>query len=66
MAGVGRELPIPALVDEAARVLGMYHTSPVVQMRANGVEVHHPSLVHFYGNRLAEFGLDDAVEAAVR
>lgn len=61
-----RELPIPALVDEASRVLGMYHTSPVVQMRANGVEVHHPSLVHFYGNRLDGFGLDDAVEAAVR
>jgi glycerol-3-phosphate O-acyltransferase len=56
------QLEIPVLVERAAKIFGMYHPVPVVQRRANGLEVSHPNLLHFYSNRLAGYGLEDAQE----
>lgn len=55
------QLDIPVLVERAAKILGMFHPIPVVQIRANGLEISHPNLLHFYSNRLVGYGLEDAV-----
>lgn len=49
------------LIEKGAEVLSMYHTRPVVTPAAGGLEVGHPSLLLFYANRLAGYGLEAAV-----
>jgi len=52
------DLSIPDLVERGAEILRMYHTTPVVEMRTNGLEVSHPNLLFYYGNRLVGYGLE--------
>ncbi len=51
-------LPVDALVARGAKVLGMYHATPVLRRASNGLEVCSPQLLLFYANRLAGFGLE--------
>ncbi|MSP93011.1 MAG: hypothetical protein EXR79_14625 [Myxococcales bacterium] len=41
-----------ALVDEALRVFGMYHTVPVLHAANDAIEVANPNLLYWYANRL--------------
>ena len=57
---LGREvetLDTEALVAKGVEVLGMYHAIPALTAASNGVEVGHPELLYFYGNRLRGYGL---------
>ena len=60
------ELPVPELVEKAARLLGTYHTTPVVERAQGALVVSHPNLLHYYSNRLVGYGLEAAREPVRR
>lgn len=51
-------LGVAELVETGAKVLSMYHATPVLKRASNGFEIGNPDLLHFYANRLAGYGLE--------
>jgi glycerol-3-phosphate O-acyltransferase len=51
-------LPTSELCEKAARVLGTYHTTPVVARLEDGLELKHPNLLYYYANRLRGYGIE--------
>jgi glycerol-3-phosphate O-acyltransferase len=59
------QLETRELVEKGARVLGMFHRTPVVAQRDLGLEVGAPPLLYYYSNRLVGYGLAEAARAGV-
>lgn len=45
------------IVSQAMRAFRGYHTTPVIEPRAEGIALRDPSLLFYYQNRLCEHGL---------
>ena len=50
-----------ALIERGAKILGSFHTTPVLRTASNGLEIGQPELLHFYANRLEGYGFDAAL-----
>jgi glycerol-3-phosphate O-acyltransferase len=46
------------LIDEAIRYFTMYHTTPLVKRRGNGIELAHLPLLFYYSNRARGYGFE--------
>jgi glycerol-3-phosphate O-acyltransferase len=54
-----------AIVQQALRHFGTYHSQPVLARRGDRVFCHDMKLLHFYSNRLRGYGLERELESVL-